>query len=146
VSASTLFALPNSSPYHPPTMGVAPRPSGAVQDDSGAHPNPVSYGSTSSDSAATSGIPDSDKYVDKLLRKADPLPPITWSNWYREIRWFNLSVIVITPLVALYGALTTRLETRTFWFCVSCYVFNMIGGCSVCFGITFPPSDFVGDF
>jgi len=107
---------------------------------------PVSHSSTSSDSAATSGMPDSDKYVDKLLRNADRSPPITWSNWYKEIRWFNLSVIVITPLVALYGALTTRLETRTLWFCVFYYVFNMIGGCSACFGVMFPPSDFVGDF
>lgn len=135
-----LFPLPS------PAMGVVSRPSGVVQDDFGAHPNFVSCDSASSDSAATSGIPDSDKYVDKLLRKADPLPPISWSNWHREIRWFNLSVIVITPLVALYGALTTRLETRTFWFCVSYYVFNMIGGCSVRFGIMFLLSDFVGDF
>jgi len=127
-------------------MGVASRPSGAFQDDSGAHPNLVSHAYTSSDSAATSGIPDSDKYVDKLLRKAVPLPPVTRSNWYREIRWFNLSVIVVTPLVALYGALTTHLETRTFWFSVFYYVFNMIGGFPVRFGFMSPPSDFFGDF
>ena len=120
-------------------MGVVSRPSGTVQDDSGAHPKLISYGSVSSGPVATPGIPDSDKYVDKLLRNADPLPPITWSNWYREIRWFNLSVIVITPLVAFYGALTTRLDTCTFWFCVFYYVFNMIGGCSDRFGIMFPP-------
>ena len=69
--------------------------------------------------------------MDKLLRSAQPLPPITWSNWYREIRWFNLSVVLITPLIASYGALTTHLETRTFWFCAFYYVFNMIGGSAV---------------
>lgn len=109
-------------------MGVVSRPSGVVHEDFRTQPRPSSHASASSSSAATSVIPDSDKYVHKLLRNAEPLPPITWSNWYGEIRWFNLSVIVVTPLVALYGALTTRLETRTFWFCVFYYVFNMIGG------------------
>jgi len=116
-------------------MAVISRPSGVVQDVPGVQPEPILHPSASSEPAATSDMPDSDKYVDKLLRNAEPLPPITWSNWYREIRWFNLSVIVITPLVALYGALTTRLEPRTFWFCVLYFVFNMIGGFSACFGI-----------
>jgi hypothetical protein len=127
-------------------MGVISRSPGVVQDDAGAQPKPISCASASSGSAATSGIPDSDKYVDKLLRNSEPLPPIAWSNWYREVRWFNLSVIVITPLVALYGALTTRLDMRTFWFCVFYYVFNMIGGSLVCFWMNVPSSDSVGDF
>ncbi|KAF9645342.1 delta9-fatty acid desaturase [Thelephora ganbajun] len=105
-------------------MGVVSRPSGVVQDDSRAQPK---LAPAPSKPITTSGIPDSDKYVDRLLRNAEPLPPITWSNWYKEVRWFNLSVIVITPLVSLYGALTTHLEMRTFWFCVFYYVFNMIG-------------------
>ena len=109
-------------------MGVASPPSGVAQDDFRAQPKAAFHAPASSNSAATSLIPDSDKYVDKLLRNTEPLPPITWSNWYREIRWFNLSVIAITPLVALYGALTTHLETRTFWFSVFYYVFNEIGG------------------
>jgi len=106
-------------------MGVVSRPSGLVQDNFRAQPKAASHPSVSSNSTPT---PDSDKYVDKLLQNADPLPPITWSNWHKEVRWFNLSVIVITPLVALYGALTTHLEMQTFWFCVLYYVFNMIGG------------------
>lgn len=114
-------------------MGVVSRPSGVVQYDSRAQPKPAPHLSLPllPNSTATPFMPHSDKsdkYVDKLLSKAEPLPPITWSNWHKEIRWFNLSVIVITPLVALYGALTTHLETRTFWFCVLYYVFNMIGG------------------
>ena len=109
-------------------MGVVSRPSGVVQDNFRAQPKAASHPSVSSNPTPTPLIPDSDKYVDKLLQNADPLPPITWSNWHKEVRWFNLSVIVITPLVALYGALTTHLDTRTFWFCVLYYVFNMIGG------------------
>ena len=102
-------------------MGIISRSSDTPKRDLGAQPDPAPHPSTS---AATTNP---DKYADKLLRNAEPLPPITWSNWYREVRWFNLSVIVITPLVALYGALTTRLETRTLLFCVLYYVFNMIG-------------------
>ena len=94
-------------------MGVVSRPSNTVLDDSRVKPDPS----------------DSDNYVDKLLRNADPLPPVTWSNWHKQVRWFNLSVIVITPLAALYGAATTRLDVRTFYFCVFYYVFNMIGTC-----------------
>ena len=108
-------------------MGLVSRPSGVPQDDSRAQPKAASRASLSPNPTATPSIPDPDKYVDKLLRKAEHLPPITWSNWHKEIRWFNLSVIVIAPLVALYGALTTYLEAGTFWFCVLYYVFNMIG-------------------
>ena len=119
-------------------MGVVSHPSSVVHDDSRAQPKPVSRAPASSNPAAISGMPDSEKYVDKLLRNTEPLSPITWSNWYREVRWFNLSVIVVTPLAALYGALTTHLETRTFCFCVLYYVFNMIGGFSVWFWVMSP--------
>lgn len=98
-------------------MGIVSRSSDTPKRDLGAQPDVAPHPSTTNP----------DKYVDKLLRNAEPLPPITWSNWYREVRWFNLSVIVITPLVALYGALTTHLETRTLSFCILYYVFNMIG-------------------
>lgn len=95
--------------------------------------------------ALASRLSDSDKYVDKLLRNAQPLPPITWSNWHKQVRWFNLSVIIITPLVALYGAATTRLDARTLWFCVLYYVFNMIGGLFLlCLAMDFISSDLVG--
>jgi hypothetical protein len=113
-----------------PTMGLISPLSDVVQGDPRAHLNKsASFASVSPKSEATtpSGTPVSDRYVDRLLRNAEPLPPITRLNWYKEIRWFNLSVIVITPLVALYGAATTRLDVRTFWFCVFYYVFNMIG-------------------
>ena len=111
-------------------MGLVSRPSGVAQDDSGAQPKPAPVASASSpkSDATASGIPQSDKYVDKLLRGAERLPPVTWANWHERIRWFNLSVIVITPLLALYGAATTYLEARTVWFGVVYYVFNMIGG------------------
>ena len=127
-------------------MGIVSRPSGVAQNNSRAQPKAASHASVSPNATATPFIPDPDKYVDKLLRNAEPLPPVTWSNWYKEVRWFNLSVIVITPLVALYGALTTHLETRTFWFCVFYYVFNMIGGFLSLSPGDVPSSNFVLDF
>lgn len=59
-----------------------------------------------------------------------PLPPVTWQNFYKEIRWFNLAVVVLTPILALYGLWTTKLQTLTVIFSVAYYVFNMIGECS----------------
>ena len=109
-------------------MGPIPRLSRLIQNDPGAQSESVPLASVSAKSVTASSTLDIDKYVDKLIRGAEPLPPITWSNWYKEVRWFNLSVIVITPLVALYGALTTHLDVRTFWFCAFYYVFNVIGG------------------
>lgn len=45
----------------------------------------------------------------------------------QAIIWFNLLVVSITPLVSLYGLLTTPWHFRTAMFCVSYHVFNMIG-------------------
>ena len=109
-------------------MGLVSRLSAVVQENRREQPKSGSVASVSSNfDVVASRVPQSDNYVDKLLRNTEQLPPITWSNWHKEVRWFNLSVIVITPLVALYGAATTRLDARTFYFCVFYYVFNMIG-------------------
>lgn len=59
------------------------------------------------------------------------LPSVTWRNFYKEIRWFNLAVVVLTPSLALYGLWTTKLQTPTVVFSVAYYVFNMIGECSI---------------
>lgn len=49
--------------------------------------------------------------------------------WADRIIWFNLLVVAITPLVSLYGILTTPFDAATAVFCVACYVCNMIGMC-----------------
>ncbi|KZT20631.1 hypothetical protein NEOLEDRAFT_1122368, partial [Neolentinus lepideus HHB14362 ss-1] len=54
-------------------------------------------------------------------------PEITWRNAYREIRWFSLAVLVLTPMLALYGSFTTPLRRKTCIFSVLYYVFNMLG-------------------
>lgn len=119
-------------------MGAVSHPSGVTQGGSRVRPESASLASTPpKPDPVTSGSSGSDKYVDKLLRDAEQLPPITWFNWYKEVRWFNLLVIAVTPLVALYGAMTTHLDIRTFCFCVFYYVFNMIGRLFlVCLGVS----------
>jgi hypothetical protein len=44
-----------------------------------------------------------------------------------RIIWFNLLVVTITPILSLYGLLTTRVNYSTVVFCISYYIFNMIG-------------------
>lgn len=61
-------------------------------------------------------------------------PPLTIRNWAKEVVWFNLGVVTLTPLISLYGLITTRFDGRTAWFCVAYYVFNMIGSLSLDFG------------
>lgn len=117
---------PSPSPF---IMGAVSPPFGPAQEASGMQAKSASLDSVPPNSdAVASGEPDSEKYVDKLLRNVEPSPSISWSNWYKEVRWFNLSVIVVTPLVASYGAVTTHLDWRTFCFCLFYYLFNMIGG------------------
>lgn len=43
------------------------------------------------------------------------------------IRWFNLAVFSITPLLAVYGLLTIRLKRDTALFSVAYYIFSMLG-------------------
>lgn len=70
---------------------------------------------------------ETESHVDKVLKETPHLPPITWSNWYQEVRWFNASVIFCTPLVGLYGALTTTLLWPTFLFGIGLFAFGMLG-------------------
>lgn len=56
-----------------------------------------------------------------------PRPPITWRNFHTEIRWFNLGVVTLTPLAALYGLCTTEIRTPTVWFSVFLWAYNMVG-------------------
>ena len=54
-------------------------------------------------------------------------PPISWKKWAGEVIWFNLLVVTITPIIALYGLFTTQFDARTARFSVAYYVFNMLG-------------------
>lgn len=58
------------------------------------------------------------------------------AGWMRNVIWFNLLVVTITPLVSLYGILTTPIHRFTAIFCVVYYVFNMIGTYLILFRVT----------
>lgn len=45
------------------------------------------------------------------------------------IRWFNLSVLVVTPALSLYGLLQVPILTSTIVWTTLYYIFSMLGRC-----------------
>jgi stearoyl-CoA desaturase (delta-9 desaturase) len=43
------------------------------------------------------------------------------------IRWFNVAILVLTPLLALYGLCTMHISRATGLFAVTYYTFSMLG-------------------
>ena len=82
------------------------------------------------DLPADSNIPDN--YVDYTLKNTKPLPPVTWSNWWKELNYLSLAILTITPAVALYGSLTTKLRWETGVFAVMYYFITGWGVCLFC--------------
>ena len=66
-------------------------------------------------------------FVERQLAATTVRPPVTLQNWTQEVIWFNLLVVIATPLLSLWGLCTTAFTARTFAFCTAYYVFNMIG-------------------
>lgn len=56
-----------------------------------------------------------------LSRLTHNLPPIT------GLRWFNLVVLILTPLLAAYGLVFMRVRHETVLFSIAYYVFSMLG-------------------
>ena len=52
-------------------------------------------------------------YVAQTLLKEPELPPITWSNWYREVDWPKMIVLGSEPFIAFYGICTTTWMWQT---------------------------------
>ncbi|KAL5508568.1 OLE1_2 [Sanghuangporus vaninii] len=52
-------------------------------------------------------------------------PAATLKKLTSEIRWFNLGVVTITPLLSIYGLCTTKLCKATIVLAFLCYVVNM---------------------
>ncbi|KAK7696572.1 hypothetical protein QCA50_001230 [Cerrena zonata] len=69
----------------------------------------------------------SKSFVARQLDASTPLPPVTWSNLSERIIWFNLITVILTPLLSLYGILTTRVTSQTLIFSIVYYVWNMLG-------------------
>jgi stearoyl-CoA desaturase (Delta-9 desaturase) len=68
-----------------------------------------------------------DNYVDYTLKNVKPLPPVTWSNWWKELNYLSLAILTITPTIALYGAFTTKLRWETAVFATVYYFLTGFG-------------------
>jgi len=68
-----------------------------------------------------------DNYVDYTLKNTKPLPPVTLNNFWKELNYLSLAVLIITPSIALYGAYTTKLRWETAAFAVFYYFVTGLG-------------------
>ncbi|CAE6376344.1 unnamed protein product [Rhizoctonia solani] len=68
-----------------------------------------------------------DNYVQHTLLTTKPLPPVTIHNWWKELNYLSCFFIFITPLVALYGGLTTSLQSNTALFALFWYFVTGLG-------------------
>ncbi|KAH7105195.1 hypothetical protein BKA62DRAFT_691981 [Auriculariales sp. MPI-PUGE-AT-0066] len=66
-------------------------------------------------------------YVQHTLATTKELPPITWNNFYKEINWLSLSILTITPTIAIVGFFTTPLLLKTFIWSVIYYFITGLG-------------------
>ena len=65
----------------------------------------------------TGSIPDN--YVSYTLKHQEALPPITWKNWYKELHWLQVFILVVPPIIGVIGARNTPLQWNTaVWFIV----------------------------
>ncbi|KAI0305122.1 delta9-fatty acid desaturase [Multifurca ochricompacta] len=68
-----------------------------------------------------------DNYVDYTLKNTKPLPPVTWNNWWKELNYLSLAILVVAPSIALYGAFTTKLRWETAVFASFYYFVTGVG-------------------
>jgi stearoyl-CoA desaturase (delta-9 desaturase) len=68
-----------------------------------------------------------ENYVQHTLSTTKPLPPITWNNFIHEINWLSLSILTITPSIAIYGFCTTHLQLKTAIWSVIYYFITGLG-------------------
>lgn len=66
-------------------------------------------------------------FVQRQLASTPRRPALSLTNWTSEIIWFNLVVVVATPVLSIYGLCSTPFTARTAVFCVLYYLYNMIG-------------------
>ncbi|KZT68880.1 delta 9-fatty acid desaturase [Daedalea quercina L-15889] len=68
-----------------------------------------------------------DNYVAWTLKNQKALPPVSWDNWWRELNYLSLSILTITPAIALVGAYYTRLRWETAVWSVFYYFVTGLG-------------------
>ena len=68
-----------------------------------------------------------DNYVSWSLKNQKAAPPITMSNLLQNIQWISFLVLTITPSLAIYGALTVKLQWKTAVWSVIYYFITGLG-------------------
>ncbi|KAI0058134.1 hypothetical protein BV25DRAFT_1902258 [Artomyces pyxidatus] len=68
-----------------------------------------------------------DNYVSHILKTTEPLPPVTASNWWKELNHLNIAILGLPHIITLYGLFTTRLRPQTAIFAVAYYFFTCLG-------------------
>ncbi|KAI0089479.1 delta 9-fatty acid desaturase [Irpex rosettiformis] len=68
-----------------------------------------------------------DNYVSWTLRNSKAAPPITLGNLLQNIQWVSFIVLTLTPSLALYGALTVKLQWQTAVWSVIYYFITGLG-------------------
>ncbi|KAL4077458.1 delta 9-fatty acid desaturase protein [Scleroderma citrinum] len=66
-------------------------------------------------------------YVSFLLAQENPRPPITWNNWWSEVYWGRVVVLIVMPLCSLVAAYHTPLCTKTTIWMVVYYFMSGMG-------------------
>jgi hypothetical protein len=64
------------------------------------------------DRIPTETVPEN--FVSYTLKHQETRPPVTWSNWYREIHWLYLFIFCVLPMLSLIAAWSTPLRLETF--------------------------------
>ncbi|KAH8927777.1 putative stearoyl-CoA desaturase [Atractiella rhizophila] len=72
----------------------------------------------------TKSLPDT--YVQRALREK-PLPPISLKNLWKEINVISTIGLTVIPIVAVYGAFTTPLQTKTLVWSILYYFWTGLG-------------------
>ena len=68
-----------------------------------------------------------DNYVSWTLKNQKARPPITWDNWWKELNYLSLTILTVTPAIAIYGAMTVPLRWQTAVFSVFYYFVTGLG-------------------
>ncbi|KAF7732108.1 hypothetical protein EC973_006363 [Apophysomyces ossiformis] len=68
----------------------------------------------------------------RLPRPPEPMPPLfdeptTWQNWHDHINWTQSILLISTPILAIYGLLTTEAQTKTLLWAFLYYLITGLG-------------------
>ena len=70
-----------------------------------------------------------DNYVSWTLKNQKERPPIGWNNWWKELNYLSLTILTVTPAIAIWGAFHVPLMWQTAAFSVLYYFFTGLGTC-----------------